>query len=78
MGNSKSKEEVIIAQTAATGPANVQQGGMSHTDYLLVTVILLLVILLVHALYKNCQRAVRSAVRKEINKKELQKVQAST
>lgn len=66
MGSKTSKEEVIIAQTAS-GDATI-----TKTDWILICLTVVLVILLLWLGIKKCKKMLRKVVRQEIHKNELE------
>lgn len=68
MGSWSSKEEVVVAQTAASGSGSNATATISRTEIMMGAIIMLLTILIIYGCYYKCRHHIRKFVGKEVGK----------
>lgn len=73
MGNKNSKDEIIIAQTASGDATSQLHKGLVLSDYLLIGLTVLVILIIIYTTHKRYQKSLRRAIRREIHKNEISK-----
>lgn len=75
MGNAKSTEEVVIAQSAIGDSTTKVRDGFSLSEWLLMVLVAIALLVLAYVMHRRCKKDLRRTVAREIYKNELRKSQ---